>query len=53
MDKSMDIACAEYSVTEYIKKVTWALPVRSNLRSGNDVVWVIHNRSEKQEEGNS
>lgn len=42
MDKSMDIACAEYPVIEYIKKVTWSLPVRSNFQYLEDQEMMLY-----------
>ena len=38
----MDIACAEYPVTEYIKKVTWSLPVRSNFQYLEDQEMMLY-----------
>ena len=48
MDKRVGMTCAQYPVMEYMNKEGWALPVIRKV-----IVWVIHKRSEKQEEGNS
>ena len=42
MDKSMDMACAEYPVTEYMNKEAWTLPVRSNFRYSEDLKKILY-----------
>ena len=57
VDKTMDMACAEYPLMEYLNKKKTGATSKEKLpifrRSEKDIVWVIHKRSEKQEESNS
>ena len=42
MDKSMGMACAEYSVMECINKEGWTLPLRSNFRYSEDQKKILY-----------
>ena len=42
MDKSMDMACAECPVMEYMNKEAWTLPVRTNFRYSEDLKKILY-----------
>ena len=42
MDKSIDMACAEYPVMEHMNKEGWALPVRSNFQYSEDQKKILY-----------
>ena len=42
MDKSINMACAEYLVMEYMNKERWALPVRRNFQYSEDQKKILY-----------